>query len=206
MLTRLLPSRLLLTAAALLFALNGCSSMKVQDFADQKPALKIEEYFAGRTKAWGIFEDRFGTLRRSFTVTIDGAWDGRELILDENFLYSDGEKDRRVWRIVKTADGRYEGRADDVIGAAIGESAGNALNWNYELMMKVGDGAWRVRFDDWMWLQPGGALINRANVYRWGLWIGTVSLFFQPEGRGVIPASAPPPSNPPVDKRQAAAG
>ena len=165
--------------------------MKIGDFAGNRPELRIEHYFAGRTHAWGVFEDRFGTLRRSFTVAIDGRWDGRELVLDERFLYADGETDRRVWRIVRTGEGAdggsYEGRADDVIGTAVGRSAGNALNWTYEMTLKVGGDRWRVRFDDWMWLQPGDALINRANVYRWGLWIGTVSLFFLPEGRMVRP-------------------
>lgn len=172
--------------------------MKVEDFAGTGPELRIERYFAGRTRAWGLFEDRFGTLRRSFTVVIDGHWDGRELTLDERFDYADGESDRRVWRIARTGDGRYEGRADDVIGKAVGRSAGNALNWTYEMALKVGGGRWRVRFDDWMWLQPGDALINRANVYRWGVWIGTVSLFFLPEGRlsesGAVTAAGPPPA------------
>lgn len=172
--------------------------MKVEDFAGTGPELRIERYFAGRTRAWGLFEDRFGTLRRSFTVVIDGHWDGRELTLDERFDYADGETDRRVWRIARTGEGRYEGQADDVIGKAVGRSAGNALNWTYEMALKVGGGRWRVRFDDWMWLQPGDALINRANVYRWGLWIGTVSLFFLPEGRlvqpGAVNAAVPPPA------------
>ncbi|AWB08686.1 DUF3833 domain-containing protein (plasmid) [Azospirillum humicireducens] len=172
--------------------------MKVEDFAGNGPELRIERYFAGRTHAWGLFEDRFGTLRRSFTVVIDGHWDGRELTLDERFDYADGETDRRIWRIVRTGEGLYEGRADDVIGKAVGRSAGNALNWTYEMALKVGGGRWRVRFDDWMWLQPGDALINRANVYRWGVWIGTVSLFFLPEGRmiqpGAVNAAVPPPA------------
>lgn len=170
--------------------------MKIGDFAGNRPELRIEHYFAGRTHAWGVFEDRFGTLRRSFTVAIDGQWDGRELVLDEHFLYADGETDRRVWRIVRTAEGYYEGRADDVIGTAVGRSAGNALNWTYEMALKVGGDRWRVRFDDWMWLQPGDALINRANVYRWGLWIGTVSLFFLPEGRLVQPGAEINPAEP----------
>lgn len=192
-------ARPLIAATALVAALatamlNGCSAMKVEDFAGTTPELRIERYFAGRTHAWGVFEDRFGTLRRSFTVTIDGSWDGRELTLDEHFFYSDGETDRRVWHIVKTANGLYEGRADDVYGTAVGRSAGNALNWKYELAMKVGDDRWRVRFDDWMWLQPGEALVNRANVYRWGVWIGTVSLFFLPEGRlAAMPQAVTPP-------------
>jgi hypothetical protein len=33
-----------------------------------------------------------------------------------------------------------------------------------------------------MWLQPGGVLINRATVSRWGLEIGTVTLFFRRDG------------------------
>lgn len=172
--------RLLLSALLFLLVLNGCAAMEPKDFAGREPRLKIEEYFAGRTDAWGLFEDRFGTVRREFTVTIDGTWDGRELVLDENFLYSDGERDRRVWRIVKTGEDRYEGKAADVIGVATGIAAGNALSWSYEMDMKVGDGTWRVRFDDWMFLQPGGVMINRANVYRWGIWIGTVTLFFKP--------------------------
>lgn len=184
-------ARLLATAATLLFALTGCSSMKIEDFAAQQPELRIEEYFAGRTNAWGVFEDRFGNLRRSFTVTVDGRWDGRELTLDESFLYSDGETDRRVWRIVKTGDKTYEGRAADVLGTATGTAAGNALQWSYDLAMKVGDGTWNVRFDDWMWLQPGKVMVNRSHVYRWGVWIGTVSIFFQPQG-GVTGAAPPP--------------
>ncbi|BAI76015.1 lipoprotein (plasmid) [Azospirillum sp. B510] len=172
--------------------------MRIGDFAGNAPELRIERYFAGRTQAWGQFEDRFGRLRRSFTVAIDGGWDGRELVLDERFLYADGETDRRVWRIVKSGEGRYEGRADDVIGTARGQSAGNALNWTYEMALKVGGDRWRVRFDDWMWLQPGDALVNRANVYRWGLWIGTVSLFFLPEGRLARPDAVTPAARPPT--------
>ena len=44
--------------------------------------------------------------------------------------------------------------------------------------LKVGDGTWRVRFDDWMFLQPNGVLVNRAHVSKWGVEIGEISLFF----------------------------
>ncbi|WP_035693582.1 DUF3833 domain-containing protein [Azospirillum halopraeferens] len=155
--------------------------MEPSDFAGRTPELRIEDYFAGHTRAWGLFEDRFGTVRREFTVDIRGTRNGRELVLEEDFVYADGETQRRVWRIVATGDGTYEGRADDVIGVATGRAAGNALNWRYEMDMAVGDGTWRVAFDDWMFLQPGGVLINRAHLSRWGVWIGTVSLFFQPQ-------------------------
>ncbi|MTJ80005.1 MAG: DUF3833 domain-containing protein [Telmatospirillum sp.] len=157
----------------------GCSTMKPADFADARPKFVLEDYFAGRTKAWGLFQDRFGNVKRQFTVDISGDWNGERLVLNEHFLYSDGETDQRVWTIRKRPDGRYEGTAKDVIGAADGESAGNALNWGYVMDLKVGDGTLRVSFDDWMFLQPDDVVINRAKVKKWGIEIGEVTLFFK---------------------------
>ena len=112
--------------------------MKPDDFANNNPKLILEEYFVGKTRAWGIFEDRFGKVKRQFVVDIEGTWDGTTLTLNENFLYSDGEKSFRQWRISKSKDGVYNGQADDVIGMASGVAAGNALNWTYVLDLKIG--------------------------------------------------------------------
>jgi hypothetical protein len=158
--------------------------MKPSDFENSTPKLVIEEYFAGETLAWGIFEDRFGRLRRQFTVDITGTWDGEQLVLDERFVYSDGETDRRVWKIRKTGPHTYEGLADDVVGAARGEAYGNALNWKYDMDLKVGDGTMRVHFNDWMFLQPSGVLLNRARVTKLGFKLGEVTLaFMKPDAR-----------------------
>ena len=180
-----MTTRLSLAVIAL-FVLSGCTNMKPADFEHDTPQLVIEDYFAGRTRAWGIFEDRFGQLRRQFTVDIIGTWDGRELVLDEQFQYRDGERDRRVWTITKTDDHTYEGRADDVSGVAKGESYGNALNWRYDMDLKVGEGTLRVHFNDWMFLQPSGVLLNRARVSKLGVEIGTVTLAFMKEGQEAV--------------------
>lgn len=153
--------------------------MKLSDFDGTTPEFRIEEYFLGETRAWGIFEDRFGRLRRQFTVDITGTMEGDEIVLDEHFDYADGEKDRRVWRIKILEDGRYEGRADDVVGVANGAVNGNALHWYYDLNLKVGERTVQVHFDDWMFLQPDGVLINRARVSKWGIEIGEVTLSFK---------------------------
>ncbi|MEM7209093.1 MAG: DUF3833 domain-containing protein [Pseudomonadota bacterium] len=161
-----------------LLVTSGCASMKIDDFDDASPTLKIEDYFVGKTWAWGIFEDRFGDLRRQFRVDIDGTWDGTKLVLDENFYYADGERDRRVWSIVRTAENRYEGTADDVVGKATGIAKGNALHWRYKLKLPIGENTYVVNFDDWMYLQNNDVLINRATVSKWGFSLGTVTLFF----------------------------
>ena len=168
---------------AVLFAvwlLSGCTKMETTDFAGAEPRLILEEYFAGKTRAWGLFEDRFGNVRRQFVVDIDGTWDGRELVLDERFAYSDGEIDRRIWHIRKTGDHRYEGRADDVIGVAQGIAHGNALNWRYDMDLKINGFNVRVDFNDWMFLQSSDVMINRARVTKFGIELGEVTLVFMP--------------------------
>ncbi len=163
----------------LLPLLGACQTMKIEDFEGTTPTLVLEEYFAGETRAWGIFEDRFGNLRREFKVDIEGTWDGRVLTMTEDFVYADGETDRRVWRIEKLADGRYRGRADDVIGAAEGRAVGKALTWSYDVVLKIAGGDLKVRFNDWLFLQDDEVLINRASVTKFGIEIGTVTLFFR---------------------------
>lgn len=172
-----MTARLGATLIALLLV-NGCSTMKPIDFRDNEPKLMLEKYFLGKTRAWGLFEDRFGTVRRQFTVDISGSRDGDDLVLDERFQYSDGETDRRVWRIRKTGEHSYEGRAADVIGVATGEAYGNALNWRYDMELTVGDRTFRVHFDDWMFLQPSGVLLNRAKVSKFAIDVGEVTLVF----------------------------
>ena len=163
-----------------LLGLTGCMAMTPDDFTNKTPKLVLEEYFEGKTRAWGLFEDRFGIVRRQFVVDINGAWDGTTLILDEDFLFDDGEKDFRQWRIKKLADGTYEGRADDVIGKAEGTASGNTLHWTYTLDLKrAGGSSIKVKLDDWMFLQPGGILLNRARMSKFGIELGQITISFQ---------------------------
>ncbi|WP_255854520.1 DUF3833 domain-containing protein [Marinobacterium rhizophilum] len=152
--------------------------MRIEQFRDAGPRLRLESYFDGRVLAWGSFEDRFGTVRRQFFVEIQGHWDGSELVLHEEFSYSDGEQQTRVWHIRPDGADGYTGRASDIIGIARGQMAGNALHWQYDMELAIGDRQWRVHFDDWMLLQQGGVMLNRAQVSKWGLRIGEVRLFF----------------------------
>ena len=165
---------------ALIFLLtSSCTNkMDIEKFKESKPKFSLENYFEGKTEAWGMFHDRFGNLKRSFKVDIVGTLDSDILTLDEQFLYDDGEKDTRIWTIRILGDNKYSGEASDVVGKAMGISSGNALNWKYKLNLKVKDSTIMVDFDDWMFLQDKGVLINRAEVKKWGLNIGVVTITF----------------------------
>jgi hypothetical protein len=159
--------------------LAGCSQMNIEDYAGAKPTFRPEEYFLGRTRAWGFFQDRFGNIRRQFVVDIDGSMDGGQLVLDESFVYADGERAKRVWRIRSLGDGRYEGTAGDVVGVAQGRVAGNAMQWAYDFDLPIGRNVWRVHFDDWMLLQDEEVMLNKSTITKFGLELGEVFIFFR---------------------------
>jgi hypothetical protein len=169
--------RLLCLAAAGL--LSGCASAPTPaDYAAEKPVLDLKTYFNGPLTAHGIFTDRSGKVVRRFKVDMTGTWVGNAGTLDERFTYSDGKTERRVWRLVDQGQGRYSGRADDVVGEAVGVAAGNALNWRYTLKLPVDDKVYEVQFDDWMYLMDERVMLNKAAMSKFGVHLGEVTLSF----------------------------
>jgi hypothetical protein len=165
----------LLASAALLL---GCASPEVQDYAAEKPALDLRQYFNGPMTGYGVFTDRSGAVKARFVVRMMGRWNGEQGVLEEDFEYSDGRKERRVWRLTHQGNGRYVGRADDVVGDADGQQAGNALRWAYTLKLPVDDKVYEVQFDDWMYLVDDKVMLNKAAMSKFGIRLGEVTLAF----------------------------
>ena len=117
-------------------------------------------------------------MARRFVVQLTGTWQGNQGTLDERFTYSDGKTERRVWRLTDLGNGRWRGQADDVVGEAVGQAAGNALNWRYTLKLPVDGSVYEVQFDDWMFLVDDKVMINRAEMSKFGIRLGEVTLSF----------------------------
>lgn len=160
-------------------ALTGCASPEVTSYASEKPALVLEQYFNGRVDAWGIFTDRSGKVVKRFTVVLQCSWQGDDGVLDEDFTYSDGTKQRRIWRVRKFGNGRYTGTADDVVGTAQGVASGNALHWTYTLALPVDGRTWNVEMDDWMYLMNDQVLLNKTEMRKFGVRLGEVTIAFR---------------------------
>lgn len=171
----------ILAATALIFGLNSCSSMEPQQFASISPRFLPEQYFLGKTKGTGQFWDRSANLRLNFTVDLDGSWDGKTLILKEILKYDSGEITNRTYEIIKVSDHLYEVRCPDLDGIGKIESYGNTLKWSYYLKQKIGERIITLYFDDWMFLQSGGIVLNRAFGQKWGFAIGEVFMSIQKE-------------------------
>jgi len=159
--------------------LAACSQVEVADYRDEQPRLDLRQYFSGQTDAWGMFQDRSGKVIKRFHVLIDGRLEGSKLILDEHFTYSDGSTQQRIWTLREISPGQWRGSAADVVDEAVGEVAGNALRWRYELLLPVDDSIYQVHFDDWMYLLDEQTLVNRAVMSKLGVELGQVTLFFR---------------------------
>ena len=156
------PGRLLASLDLSLALLAGCAAQQVADYPAEKPALDMRQYFNGTVDAYGVF-----------TVVMKCSWSGppgaETGLLDEDFSYSDGSKDRRVWTLKRTPEGRYTGTAAEVVGEAAGEEKGNAFRWGYTLKLPVESRVIDVQFDDWMYLMSDKILLNKATMSKFGM-------------------------------------
>lgn len=169
---------------AVVMILGACVGKPALD--DEKLSagnFNLEEFFDGRVLAKGQFQDVLGTVRRRFDVVVTGTWDGETLKLVEDFVYSDGTTEQRIWRLQKTgpivADQRWTGSAEGVLGVAKGEERGDTFNWTYQIDLPVPDGTLQVSFDDWMWDLGDGRVLNRAYMKKYAVDIGDVLITFE---------------------------
>ena len=159
--------------------LTGCAKdMKPTDFKDQKPRLIIEDYLSGNVKAWGILQNRSGKVTRQFSADLNGKWDGKKLILDEEFIWNDGEIQKRQWIINKIDEHNYEGTAGDVVGKAKGYSYGPAFKFEYVLLVPVKGKEMKITFDDWIFMQDERVAINRATMTKFGIKVAELTVMF----------------------------
>ena len=165
----------------LLFLITSCSNnsaMKPEDFKNKEPRLIIEEYLSGNVKAWGVLQNRSGKVTRQFKADLNGKWDGSQLVLDEVFNWTDGEKQTRQWTILKINEHNYEGTASDVVGKAKGYSYGPAFKFEYVLLVPVKGREMKITFDDWIFKQDDRVAINRATMTKFGIKVAELTVVF----------------------------
>jgi hypothetical protein len=156
--------------------LTGCASVKVIDYVGISPEMVPEKFFDGQLTAHGIVKNRSGKVTRYFNAEINAFWKGSIGTLEEDFIFDDGEKQRRVWTLTRHNDGSYIGTAGDVVGDAKGKVAGNSMFLKYVLTVPYGDGTINLVIDDRMYLVNPNTLINESEMRKFGLSVGQIIL------------------------------
>lgn len=139
----------------------------------------MERFFRGKTTATGSFSAING-IKRQFDVVLTGRVRGDTLIVREDFVYSDGERDRKTWRFVRTGPATYSGTREDVIGTTTLRVDGNTARFTYLVDLDSGPGKNIVRFYDKMVLADDGrSLTNTAMVWKYVFPVARVKVDFQ---------------------------
>ena len=159
-------------------SLSSCADTPIDDYAGQQPDFDFRNYFNGHIDAWGIFTDRSGKVVKRFTVDMNCQWQNQQGVLHEDFLYSDGSRETRIWTINDQGHGVFSGTAGDVVGTAQGQAKGNAFHWRYTLALPVSGRILNVAMDDWMYRMNERVILNKTSMSKFGVHLGDVTLSF----------------------------
>lgn len=160
----------------LLTTLASCSSIDVSQYVNNQPKLSLETFFNGKLIVHGMLKDRSGKVTRTFVANINAGWKNGKGTLDEDFVFNDGEKQKRIWTLTKQAENRYLGTAGDVIGGAEIKTSGNAVFLSYTLQIDYKGKPMEIVVDDRMYLISPGVLLNESTLYKWGFNVGSLTL------------------------------
>ncbi|HEX5792293.1 MAG TPA: DUF3833 domain-containing protein [Rheinheimera sp.] len=169
-------------ATALLLAISGCSQ-SVSEYSSEMPQLKLNRFFQGESKAWGVLHNWQGQQSVRFSAELCGDWQDDQGNLYELFYFSDGRIEQRHWKLQQSADGRISGTAGDVVGQAAGQLAGNTLYWEYTLRVPYDGETLDVTVKDWLYLIDNENLINRSTLHKFGLTVGELTLAIQQQNK-----------------------
>ncbi|QMW16387.1 DUF3833 domain-containing protein [Pseudoalteromonas sp. MT33b] len=165
--------------SAMVFLVASCSAPDVDYYKGTEPEFNFKRFFSGELKAYGVVQDHKGELTRKLVVDMQASWQGSQGVIDEQFVYDDGETQTRTWYITLNDDGSISGTASDVVGEAKGDSNGSVFHWTYSVELPYNDSTLVVNFDDWMYLVTQSRLINRTAIDKFGVEVGEVTLVIE---------------------------
>lgn len=152
---------------------TGCSTMKLEEFSNKTPEFIPQEYFNGKMTAYGLVKNRSGEIIRTFKGELIGSWDENGIgTLDEKFIYDDGEKLSRVWKLVPTGDKSFDATAGDIVGTAKMKAKGNTVMIDYVMTIPYNDSTIDISVKDWLHLQEDGVIINHSKMKKFGFTVG----------------------------------
>jgi len=152
---------------------TGCSKMQIEDFTNKTPEFIPEEYFNGPLIAYGLVKDRSGKIIKTFKGDLTGSWDENGVgILDEKFVYDNGEKQTRIWTLIPTQENRYIGTAGDIVGEAQMQVNGNTVMMDYIMTVPYNDTTIDINVRDWLHLQEDGVILNHSKMKKFGFVVG----------------------------------
>ena len=159
----------------------ACSPpLPVEKFAGTEPAFDPVAFFTGHTVSWGVLENRGGAPTAIVTTDCVGTPDGADgLRMVQHLTVGDEPPTTRVWHMRRAGPHTFTATANDMVGTAEGEARGRVFHWTWVLATKPGQGWRNVVFEQWMYAEEGGAMVNRTVVRKLGVTLAEVTEQFR---------------------------
>jgi len=158
---------LALMALAARFA--GFGAQRPADYAEAEPRLDLREHLNGPIKCEGVIYGPLGRVASRFDADFEAEWQGNGGIMREHFRYDSGNRQDREWRLTLSNDGSIRAEADDLVGTGTGRQIGAAARLSYRIRLPDEAGGHVLSVTDWMYLTPGGVIVNRSQFRKFGI-------------------------------------
>ena len=170
-------TRRFILMSAMALALAACASAPPAPIVATTP-LTLISAFQGHRVGTGQFRIWLTGAERRFTATLNGTVSGadgsRTLTVTEDFVYDDGQKDRLTWVFVEDGPGRWSGKREDTVGAAIVTENDGQIRLTYTADFKSLTDTTRLGFADLIYGHPDGTIVNDGIVSRAGFPVAAV--------------------------------
>jgi hypothetical protein len=165
----LLGAAIMLLLILLKERFTGFSAQTPQDYAKLEPRFDLREHLNGPIKCEGVIYGPLGRVASRFTGDFEAHWQGNRGIMREHFDYDSGNSQDREWRLELGNDGSIRAEADDLVGSGEGQQMGAATRLSYRIRLPEEAGGHVLSVTDWMYLTPGGVVVNRSQFRKFGI-------------------------------------
>ena len=176
---------ILVVALVLIIGRSMLFSFRAQtpaEYSEKGPAFDVMTHLNGEIKSEGLIFGPKGRMDNSFVADMSGTWTNQTGRLQENFTYSNGRKQTREWTITLGDDNTLTVTAPDVIGEGKGVISGNALQVKYRLKLPEEAGGQEVDVIDWLFATESGVVMNRTQLYKFGILVAELVATMRPVG------------------------
>jgi len=149
--------------------LAGFGAQRPEDYAGAGPRLDLREHLRGPMKCEGVIYGPLGRVASRFDADFEAEWQGNRGIMREHFRYDSGRRQDREWRLSLGNDGTIRAEADDLVGPGTGRQSGPTARLHYRIRLPREAGGHVLSVTDWMYLTPGGVIVNRSQFRKFGI-------------------------------------
>lgn len=170
-----------LIAMALVRRVMSFAAQRPDDYSGSGEQFDLRRHLNGPIDCEGVIYGPFGRVVSRFAGKFDARWDGSRGVMKEHFRYDSGSEQHRKWQLILGDDGQIEATAADVIGIGRGQQTGSAVQLKYRIRLTKEAGGHVLDVDDWMYLAPNGAIVNRSQFRKFGILVAELVATMRPD-------------------------